>query len=335
MSLSSPLISLIAVLQSVCQQATDNTELLKKNEAATRAALIDPVLRALGWNTTNLRMVEPEKTVNTAWRADYALHNSQGEIQLLVEAKTLGSNLEKFAVVQQLLGYAFGFGVGRIIITDGINWHFYNEFKPGVSTSNSSFNLLQDGLTHCAFSLILWLDIAHFGFASNEKSAATITQLPSVADEYLIHPPSRAINKTDVPKITIEAPKFNDLGFIELTQVNKLQLQPDQKPTHLRLPDGSIRFVKTWKDILLESCRFVLIAKPNISIPLPDKAGKKRYLFATEKPIIGSSTQVIHDNKTVYIYTHYSAKDCIANALYILSQIKPQNHSAALSFEQL
>ncbi|WP_324672346.1 hypothetical protein [Hymenobacter sp. GOD-10R] len=329
MSLSSPLISLIEVLQSVCQQATDHADLLKKNEAATRAALIDPVLRVLGWDTTNVRMVEPEKTVNTAWRADYALHNSQGEIQLLVEAKALGSNLEKFAVVQQLLGYAFGFGVGSIVMTDGINWHFYNEFKPGASTSNSSFNLLQDGLTHCAFSLISWLDIAHFGFVSSKEAMSAIAQLPSV----LIHPSSDAPSKTGISKNSNEAQKFNKLSFVELTQINKLQLQPDQKPTHLRLPDGSVRLLRTWKDVLLESCQFVLIARPDIPIPLPDKAGKKRYLFTLEKPTVGSSTPIVHDNKTVYIYTHYSAKDCIANALYILSQIKPQNHSAALSFE--
>ncbi|GAB3240775.1 hypothetical protein GCM10027346_35410 [Hymenobacter seoulensis] len=63
MPVSSPLASLVTVLQTVLSSAKGNTDLLRKNEAATRAALIDPILRALGWDTANVQMVEPEKTI--------------------------------------------------------------------------------------------------------------------------------------------------------------------------------------------------------------------------------------------------------------------------------
>jgi hypothetical protein len=53
----SPLASLYQVLQAVRASAQTHAELLRKSEAATRAALIDPVLRVLGWDTANVRMV--------------------------------------------------------------------------------------------------------------------------------------------------------------------------------------------------------------------------------------------------------------------------------------
>ncbi|MGI4760500.1 MAG: hypothetical protein ACRYF0_07335 [Janthinobacterium lividum] len=63
---------------------------MSKNEAATRAVLIDPVLRALGWDTTNLLLVEPERTVENKQSLDYVLKDRSGKIQSVIEAKKLG-----------------------------------------------------------------------------------------------------------------------------------------------------------------------------------------------------------------------------------------------------
>lgn len=308
---SSPLAPLCHLIQQVRSTATINAGIFQKNEAATRAALIDPVLRALGWDTANVRMVEPEKTINTTWRADYALHDAQGEIGMLLEAKCLGSNLEKYSTVQQLLGYAFGFGVLKVIITDGMHWHFYTEFKPGHSTAEA-INLLQDDVATCALRLVQWLDATQSG----HNLQATDNTEESIAPA--------ASKATAQPPNSTSKPKAADSDFIELTGLNLADLPPDQKPKQLRLPNGTVKPVVKWKDILVEVSRLLLATNAQLSIPLPDKAKKKRFLFAWEKQPVGASTKLVYQGKPVFVGTNYSAPDCLANAIYA-AQFLPAN----------
>jgi predicted type IV restriction endonuclease len=58
MRIQSPLSNLSDVLIQIKDSATRYQTTLKKNEAATRAVLVDPVLRTLGWDTANTYMVE-------------------------------------------------------------------------------------------------------------------------------------------------------------------------------------------------------------------------------------------------------------------------------------
>lgn len=318
----SPLASLYQVLQAVRASAQTHAELLRKSEAATRAALIDPVLRILGWDTANVRMVEPEKTINTAWRADYALHNSDGKIGLLIEAKCLGANLEKFSVVQQLLSYAFGFGVLKVVVTDGINWHLYSEFTPGHSIADAHFNLLHDDVVACALQLVQWLDAAQSGHGIQPTDNGT--QMPAIPHHTSLKATAKSPSQ---PKKQNAAA----VDFIEVSQLHLLDLPAGQKPMQLRLPNGTIKPIATWKDILLEVCRLVLSSNNNLPIPLPDKAGKKRLLISNEKQPVGASTKVIYKGKPLFIGTNYSKKDCIANALYAVTQLPLAQKSFALA----
>lgn len=325
MPLASPLSTLVTVLQSVCQQASDNADLLKKNEAATRAALIDPILRTLGWDTADVRMVEPERTIGGELRVDYLLHDFMGKPQVVIEAKCLGSVLDKHGYVSKVLGYALGFKVQTVFITDGLHWHCYSDLHKG--TSDPTFFELTSDIIHSSLQLIQRLDVAYFGYISKQSTYSPLTQqaAPLAAEVS-----SAKIGKVSQPSATKAAANIQD-NFVDLSQVNTMHLQPGQKPNYMRLPDGSLRPIKKWKDILVEASLFVLNAKPAISLPLPDKAGRKRYLLTTKKPAIGASTPTTHQGQTVFIYTHYSATDCIANALYILSQVNSPG-KAAVSF---
>ena len=322
MAIISPLASLVAILNQVGQIAQQNQQLLTKNEAATRAALIDPVLRALGWDTANVRMVEPEKTINTTWRADYALHDATGKIDLLLEAKAMGSNLDRYSVVQQLLSYAFGFGVLKVILTDGLNWHFYNDFKPGAAVADSHFDLLQEEPASCALQLVKWLDITHFGFGL-PASLVSVSQpvTPTLSAQIIVSTKDQ------------KSRKESDERFTDLVQISTLALAPGQKPKQLRLPDGSIAAITSWKDVLVETCRFLLRHHEALNLPLPDKAGKKRFLLSATKAEVGSSTSATYKQNPVFIYTHYSATDCIANALYAVSQLPASSRKFQLAID--
>ena len=108
MRFQSPLSNLCDVLIQIQESANQYRAALTKNEAATRAVLIDPVLRALGWNTANTNMVEVEKTMENV-RADYALYDSNAIPQIIIEAKALGTKLDQKKLIISLVTYAFNF----------------------------------------------------------------------------------------------------------------------------------------------------------------------------------------------------------------------------------
>ena len=86
MRFQSPLNNLCDILSQIKSSAKLYEKTLVKNEAATRAVLIDPILRALGWNTANTSMVEVEKTEGQMVRADYALKDKYDNVKIVVEA---------------------------------------------------------------------------------------------------------------------------------------------------------------------------------------------------------------------------------------------------------
>jgi hypothetical protein len=308
MSITSPLAPLYSVLQTVKASAEANAPLLRKNEAATRAALIDPVLRALGWDTANVRMIEPERTIGSELRVDYLLHDAAANPRLVVEAKCLNASLDKHGYVSKVLGYALGFKVQTVFITDGLQWHCYSNLHKG-NTEAITFSL-EDDLLSAALHLIQWLDAAQSGHGVMTNAA--------IADATPITAPMP--QKKAVLKAKPSAESTED-AFVELAHINTLQLEPNQKPKQLRLPDGTVKNIKSWKDILLEASYMLLAQNPAIELPFPDKSGKKTALFSRHKSQKGSSHVTAYQKQPLYIYTNYSAPSCLANALYVFSKL--------------
>jgi hypothetical protein len=71
-------------------------------------ALIDPLLRALGWDVFDPEVVTPEYKVEGGW-ADYALLRADGRPAATVEAKKLGEVLGSHRM--RLLNYANASGI--------------------------------------------------------------------------------------------------------------------------------------------------------------------------------------------------------------------------------
>ncbi len=96
-------------------------------EENTKHALIEPILRALGWDLEDLDEVRCEYKLKQADNpVDYALF-VHGGLRLLVEAKALGENLSKYA--HQIMGYAGVAGIVEwIVLTDGNEYRIYNAF---------------------------------------------------------------------------------------------------------------------------------------------------------------------------------------------------------------
>ena len=329
MTPSSPIAAIYQVLQHVQAVAQTNANIFRKNEAATRAALIDPVLRALGWDTANVQMVEPEKTLSNELRIDYLLNDPTGQPWVVIEAKCLGSSLDKYGYVGKILGYALTLNVHTVCITDGITWHLHTHLQHGKSEP-VVFCLLETDLLPAANELIRWLDAAQAGHG--------IPPIGNLIESVTEVASSQLGKKAEVQRIRIKALKEESdsvsAHFTDLTQLNSTSIQPGQKPKQLRLPNGTIKPIAIWKDILLEVCYLVLSTNSNLVLPFPDKAGKKRFLFSFTKPEGGSSTLTSYQGRPAFILTHYSAADCIANALYAAQQLLPSQRKTnmAVSF---
>ncbi len=306
MTSSSPIAALYPILQRVRTQAKAQADTFRKNEAATRAALIEPVLRALGWDTTNVQMVEPEKTLSNELRIDYLLNDPAGRPWVVVEAKCLNMSLDKYGYVGKILGYALSLNVQTVCITDGITWHLHAPLQHG-KTEPVVFSLAENDLL----------------------PAATTPEIPGQPDA-TSHPDQPVAKSLSKPReLPAATPKFT-----ELTQLDLSALPAGQKPRLLRLPNGQIKPITTWKAVLVEVAQLVLATNPRLPLPFPDQAGKKNALFSLVKPIAGSSIKTVYQGSPVYLYTNYSAAACLANATYAAQQLPPAQRlvSLAVSF---
>lgn len=96
-------------------------------EQDTKATLIVPVLRALGWDVEDLEDVKLEYKRKPADNpVDYALVLLR-EPRLFIEAKALGSHLDDPKWANQFLSYAMAAGVEWVALTDGNEYRLYNS----------------------------------------------------------------------------------------------------------------------------------------------------------------------------------------------------------------
>ena len=100
------------------------------NEAATKNACIEPILRALGWDPSDDEEVVPEwGKSQAAGRADYALITEHGGHPIAVlEAKSLTTTISDKDVTQTLQ-YAQLQQVTWAIVTNGSTWRLYDALK--------------------------------------------------------------------------------------------------------------------------------------------------------------------------------------------------------------
>jgi predicted type IV restriction endonuclease len=99
-------------------------------EQNTKSILIEPLLRALGWEVEDFEEVQREYRPKPADNpVDYALFILRTP-RLFVEAKALGGNLDDRKWANQIMGYAAVTGVEWVVLTDGNDYRIYNAHAP-------------------------------------------------------------------------------------------------------------------------------------------------------------------------------------------------------------
>jgi hypothetical protein len=133
------------------------------NEQDTKATLVQPVLRSLGWDVEDLEDVQREYKIRKQDKpVDFALFLLRSPC-LFVEAKGLGQNLDDRKWANQIMGYAGVAGVGWVVLTDGNEYRLYNSHAtvPIEEKLFRSVNVSDDPAVACETLVLLSKDRMH------------------------------------------------------------------------------------------------------------------------------------------------------------------------------
>lgn len=131
-----PLEQLHQLIIHLRQTIQEERPALSQNEALTRYALIDPLLRELGWDTANPIAVFPEYPIDiyggNRARADYALLDDSANPFIMIEAKKLGEPLLTGTAVNQGMQACLNTNTPFFAATDGDHWTIYDMLKQAM-----------------------------------------------------------------------------------------------------------------------------------------------------------------------------------------------------------
>lgn len=95
------------------------------NEAQTKQSFIEPLLNALGWDTSDYKETSMEENVPLIGRVDYAL-KINGVSRIYVEAKKLSADLNNPDYIKKTVTYAYSKGINWALLTNFAEIHLFN-----------------------------------------------------------------------------------------------------------------------------------------------------------------------------------------------------------------
>jgi hypothetical protein len=315
------------VLKAVKQRAK---EYKPSNEAQTRMALIDPILEALGWNLSDSREVELEKHFRSNGDKDIIDYILKGNCQIIVEAKTLGSDLDNGR--RQVFYYADQTKAKHVFLTNGLEWRHYTNLHTEDSTAGS---------IHFSEAVTIKLgDIADVDLPKKAAAYfvanldATLFAKPFMAEDSVGDELRNRVDELEKMIIEVEGTvSCLSEGRVPPTIV-RVEQEPwlvlgdgcwdpkGRRPKRLRLPDNSEVAVGGWSKVLTDICTYCLTKKPELldHLPILDKAGRNTKLVDTISST-GNCAQVTIIDQVYFVNVLYSASASVANALYMLEKL--------------
>ena len=258
---------LVDVIETLKSRIDKHRSVLQGNEAQTRLSLIDPLLRALGWDTADPALVRPEFNLNNG-RADYALLGTDEKPVAIIEAKRLDESLGTTDRRMQMLTYANFSNVSYAGLTDGNQWVLYKVFDQKSLEERIVLNvsIANDPSPKCALQLLLlWRPNLASGKPIEAKEPILGTQ-----------PESNAVSTPDEAAVST-AP---DAGWIALREVSTAPDANRNRPQAIKFPNGEEKPVKIWLDFLTEVAEWLIRdgALTPAKCPVPDKVYSDVYV---------------------------------------------------------
>ena len=256
------LTKLVGTLKERIEQHRD---VLNGNETATRYALIDPLLTALGWDLSDPKQVQTEYSTGDG-RADYAMfsHGDTNAPRLVIEAKKLDRPTGDG--INQSITYCVGRGIPYFVVTNGRDWSAYETHRPVPVTEKRivDFNLMDPAQTSVMKMLWLW--------PGNFESESPI--MPVVPDRPTSQPkaPSAPPPPVAEPPSNVERP---DRG-IPLGEFNPIR--GAARPVAMLFPDGTEKKIVKWFDVQISVVEWLIGAGLLTDADCPVKGSRGGYL---------------------------------------------------------
>ena len=303
---------LVSTIKTIKGRIDTHGSALRENETRTRLALIDPLLQALGWDTSDPTMVAPEYSAGNG-RADYALLGEAKNPVAFIEAKHLWEPLERQNHQEQVFTYALIQQVKYAGLTDGNRWILDN-----VSDFSGDRRILDISIADLtAYEsalklLLLW----QRNLASGQPVSANgpLFSVHSEGEPTIVPQPP---TPTPVPDRTE--------NWISLSTVNAGRGNPP--PKGIKLPGREPLDIKFWWQVLVE---------------LADALAKDEKLTTADCPISGlgfvsPSSDTFRRYKTIsgglYVSVNWNADNIIRHSRKLLSHFGIDPDTVQLQFD--
>jgi len=266
-----------ATIETLQKRIKEHRAYLEGYETRTRQVLIDPMLRALGWDAEDPNSVQLEYEVRVGkkkYRLDYVLMESDKPIAV-IEAKALGNSLDEDAMTQAI-NYAVRAKSPYIVLTNGNHWRMVPV--PEIDQVLVEFRLTQDKPYACALQALgLWRP--NLASGKLPKEAATPVMIKSSPEP---EPSSE--------KEIVEPANNGDWVPIKSLKIKKGKKRPTS-PNAIKFPNASPKSIKNWGDLLAGVAQYLVETNRISAEDCPvHKTGLRRYLVHTE-PIHGTGRE--------------------------------------------
>lgn len=298
-----PLESLLELVEVLKERIESHRVALSQSEALTRSALIDPLLRELGWDTSDPTMVVPEYR-SGAGRADYALIAGDRPV-MMVEAKSLGTPLRD-QVLAQGINYCLMEGTNHFAVTDGASWEVYETHRPVPIDEKriAEFNLNDPSPAQaCLNALALWRP-------SVQSGVVTVGHEPVVTSPEEASPRPQQILPAD--STDSEDGLFPLLG---------LAREPgSEPPREIIFPDSSRVAIRYWVGVMEETVRWLIDQGFLASADCPIQRGT-RNIVSTSPEHPGGQVPRFKRVNTLYFDANFNGPHLVENSRTVIRHV--------------
>ncbi len=289
------------LIETLQQRIEKHGSTLQASEMLTRYALIDPLLRALGWDTGDPSQVVVEyKLPKGAGQgfADYALLGADSRPRIVVEAKSLRKNLDVAAA--QALNYCNMLAIPYFAVTDGERWRIFDTFQPVPLEKKLvvELNLQSSTAETCLNALALWRPSAVFG--SIQPGEQPVVVYPPPPPPPLPPPPENCVS------------------------VSKLKRRSGEKFVAVQFPDKKVKGIGSGADLTVEIVRWLKANKHITDDNIPITLGSAKSYFINSRNSRNPEGLPFANCKPVdswFVNTNYNIDQQIRNARNIIEKV--------------
>lgn len=299
---------LVRTIERLKYNAQTYQSRLSQSEALTRYVLIDPLLRALGWDTENPELVQPEYKVGNQ-KVDYALFKD-GQAHVLLEAKPLNTPLGE--TLTQVINYGISGGVPFYAITDGACWELYDTDQPPAKMKLIQWSLLQDPVEEVTRkALALW-------YRAPIGTAAPVPVMHLPTSDRL------ASSAAIAPAFPLASHAIGTQPAQSGTALASLVVKSGERPPGKLIdPNNVDHLVKSWRNVLILVTEWLvqqgLLTSRDCPITLPS-ASSRDLIAATPRHRSGDDFFSPDQVQGLWLETHASARQLVRTANYLVER---------------